>query len=352
MGYLHRRDALRELLGRRGLDALLVTSPTNRYYLSGFELHDVQFNESAGTLVITSSGRDWLLTDSRYLEAARKLWPEDRIFIYKADRARGIAHVLGRCGSRIGFESGCLDFRTARRLAETVRLEACDGLVEKLRVHKDAEEREALKKSYALNHAMLAWVRGALCEGMTERELAWAIERYFRENGAEELAFSSIVAFGANAALPHALPSDRPLAPETAVLLDVGCRVDGYCSDQTRTFWFGETPGDFFRVTHELVARAQESVLTCMEPGLPLAELAKKASDVFESAGQLDHFTHGLGHGVGLDTHEPPSFSTRARGVLEPGMTVTVEPGLYYPGKLGVRLEVTVLVEENGVTIL
>ncbi len=352
MGYQQRRDALRELMGQRSLDALLVTSPSNRYYLSGFELHDVQFNESAGCLVITSSGKDWLLTDSRYIEAARQFWPEERIFIYKADRAAGIARILGACGTKLGFESACLDARTARRLSERVRLVACDGLVEKLRVHKDKEEREALKKSFALNHAMLSWVQGAVREGMTERELAWAIERYFRENGAEELAFPSIVAYGANAALPHALPSERPLAPETAVLLDVGCRVDAYCSDQTRTFWFGEKPSDFFRVTHDLVAHAQETVLKAMEPGLPLARLAKLATSAFEKAGQLDHFTHGLGHGVGLDTHESPSFNTRAPGVLEPGMTVTVEPGLYYPGKLGVRLEVTVLVEEDGVTIL
>ncbi len=335
----------------RSLDALLVASPSNRYYLSGFELHDVQCNESAGCLVVTRSGRDWLLTDSRYTEAAQRLWDENDIVLYGRDRAGDIASLLGRCGSRIGFEAEAVSAAFAARLASRRRLEACDGLVERLRLHKDSDEVAALKRSFALNHAMLAWVPSILREGMTERELAWAIERYFRENGASELAFPSIVAFDGNAALPHAIPGETALTGDSGVLLDVGCRVDGYCSDQTRSFWFGGHPAERFARTREIVAEAQETVISRMEPGLPLAELAQLASGVFRREGVEEHFIHGLGHGVGLDTHEPPSFNTRAQGVLEPGMTVTVEPGLYYPGEFGIRLEVTVLVEENGVTV-
>lgn len=351
MSFRDRRNRLRELLAQRSLDALIVTSPSNRYYLSGFELHDVQFNESSGTLVICRSGRDYLLTDSRYEEAAGALW-NDELVIYKRNYIDSLNTILARCGSRIGFESRSVSAHQAGLMKRLRCLEACNGLVEKLRVHKDAEEVAALKKSFALNHAMLKWVPGVLEEGMTEKELAWKIECFFRENGASELAFPSIVAFGANAALPHAIPSDRKLTANTGVLLDVGCRVDSYCSDQTRSFWFGDRESDFFCLTRDLVARAQEEVIRHMEPGLPLAELAWKAQHIFEDAGVADHFTHGLGHGVGLDTHEPPSFSIHARGRLEPGMTVTVEPGLYYPDKLGIRLEVTVLVEEDGVLVL
>lgn len=351
MSFRDRRNRLRELLAQRSLDALIVTSPSNRYYLSGFELHDVQFNESSGTLVICRSGRDYLLTDSRYEEAAGALW-NDELVIYKRNYIDSLNTILARCGSRIGFESQSVSAYQAGLMKRLRCLEACNGLVEKLRVHKDAEEVAALKKSFALNHAMLKWVPGVLEEGMTEKELAWKIECFFRENGASELAFPSIVAFGGNAALPHAIPSDRKLTANTGVLLDVGCRVDSYCSDQTRSFWFGDRESDFFCLTRDLVARAQEEVIRHMEPGLPLAELAWKAQHIFEDAGVADHFTHGLGHGVGLDTHEPPSFSIHARGRLEPGMTVTVEPGLYYPDKLGIRLEVTVLVEEDGVLVL
>ncbi|MDO5535938.1 MAG: Xaa-Pro peptidase family protein [Desulfovibrionaceae bacterium] len=352
MSYSQRRERLRALLAERSLDALLITSPSNRYYLSGFELHDVQFNESSGCLVITRSGRDFLLTDSRYTEAASKFWPEDDIVIYRRDRARVVSDTLGRCGSRIGFETASVQADFADELRSLRCLEPCNGLVEKLRVHKDAEEVAALKKSFALNHAMLEWVHSVIREGMTEAELSWQIERYFREHGASELAFPSIVAFGGNAALPHAVPSDLALAEDTGILLDVGCRLDSYCSDQTRSFWFGEHPDELFVETRMLVAEAQETVIRHMEPGAPLSEVAQRANDIFAKAGVEDRFIHGLGHGVGLDTHEAPSFSCRAQGFLEPGMTVTVEPGLYYPGRLGIRLEVTVLVEENGVTVL
>ncbi len=352
MSYAQRRDRLRALLEQRGLDAMLVSRPSSRYYLSGFELHDVQFGESAGCLVITRSGRDWLVTDPRYEEAAARIWPEENIRIAPRDTAKVLGGLLARCGSRIGFEATALFAGPARELGARRCLEPCDGLVERLRVHKDAEEVAALEKSFALNHAMLAWVPDILKEGLTEAELSWQIERWFREHGASELAFPSIVAYGPNAALPHALPGPRPLMPETGVLLDVGCRVDAYCSDQTRSFWFGEKPSPLFRKTKDLVAEAQETVLRTMQPGMPLAEAAARANEVFRREGVEHLFIHGLGHGVGLDTHEEPSLSTRAKGFLEPGMTVTVEPGLYYPGQCGVRLEVTVLVEEKGVRVL
>ena len=352
MSHAQRRERLRELLAERSLDALLISNPSNRFYLSGFELHDVQFNESSGFLVITRSGKDYLLTDPRYQDAARQFWPEEGLVIYRRNFVETLKQILADSGARIGFESRSMTAEMARTLAADRPLEACNGLVEQLRLHKDAEEREALKKSFALNHAMLEWVPGILKEGMTEAELSWQIERYFREHGASELAFPSIVAFGANAALPHAVPSQRPLVPNTGVLLDVGCRVDSYCSDQTRSFWFGERESDLFARTRDLVAEAQKAVLDRMEPGLPLAALAHYAQEVFRKAGVEEHFTHGLGHGVGLDTHELPSFHIYSEGTLEPGMTVTVEPGLYYPGQCGVRLEVTVLVEENGITVL
>ncbi len=350
-----RREKLRRAMRARGLDALLISRAANRFYLSGFELHDPQCNESAGRLVITADGRDWLATDARYLDAAARLWDKERIFIYSGSGARDLHGLLRRCGSRVGLEADGVSLAFARELAAAgpgLFWEAADGLTEKLRLIKDPLEVAALEKSFALNHKLLEWVQGELTPGRSEAELSWEVERFFRENGASELAFANIVAVGKNAALPHAVPGRDRIAENCPVLIDVGCRVADYCSDQTRTFWVGDTPAPQFERALALVREAQEAALAAMRPGLPLRQAYALAREVFERAGEEKAFTHGLGHGVGLETHEAPSLSPRAEGVLEPGMTVTVEPGLYYPQWGGVRWEYTVLVEEDGVRIL
>jgi Xaa-Pro aminopeptidase len=359
--YAGRREALRRDMRRRGLDALLISRDANRFYLSGFELHDAQCNESSGRLVLTGDGRDWLATDSRYAEAAARLWDTERIFIYKDD-VRDIASLLRRCGSRIGIEVRGVSLAFARALggAGGLFLQAADGLVEQLRSIKGPEEIAALSASFALNHKMLGWLERMLSEarlapGLREADLAWSIERFFRENGASELAFPVIAAAGRNAALPHAIPGDDRLEEGTVLLIDVGCRVDDYCSDQTRTFWMGEKSGPaysrFARV-YDLVHEARQEALAVMRPGVTGREAYAAARAVLEKAGEAHAFTHGLGHGVGLETHEAPSLNFRDERPLEAGMVVTVEPGLYYPDWGGVRLEYTVLVEEGGVRIL
>ena len=321
--YAARRDRLRQLMRARGLDALLVSHAANRFYLSGFELHDVQLNESAGRLVICADGRDWLCTDARYKDAAARLWDEDRILIYGPDAATEIGQLMRRCGSRLGLEAEIVSLNFARSLGRAVgrgaHLQAADGLVEELRVIKDADEIKALERSFALNHAMLRWLEESqLQPGRSEAELAWAIEKYFRDNGASELAFPSIVAVDQNAALPHAIPGEKKLPDNGLVLVDVGCRVDGYCSDQTRTFWVGDAPHKEFRETMKLVRDAQQAALDKMRPGLPLHEAYTLARGVFEKAGVEAWFTHGLGHGVGLETHEAPSLGHGGHGGARP----------------------------------
>ncbi len=351
--YARRREKLRELLRKNKLDALLVSHAANRYYLSGFELHDCQCNESAGRLIITADGKDWLCTDSRYADAAKRLWDPSRIFIYGGDAA-GQIHGLLRdsIGGVIGVEACCVNMRFYQRLAEGLRLEAADGLVEELRVIKDAEEIAALEKSFALNHALMRWIPQQCRAGRTEQELSWEIEKFFREGGASALAFENIVAVGRNGALPHAIPGADAVTENCPVLVDVGCRVDGYCSDQTRTFWAGPAPTPEFTRTLELVQRAQRAALDMMRPGVILCDVYRAARTVFECAGVEAFFTHGLGHGVGLETHEAPSLNSRAEAPLRKGMVVTVEPGLYYPQWGGVRWEYTVLVEDEGVRVL
>lgn len=349
-----RRERLRRAMHARRLDALLVSRAANRFYLSGFELHDPQCNESAGRLIITADGRDWLATDSRYLDAARRLWDNERIFLYGADAAADLHGLLRRTGSRIGLEAQGVSLAFARALTRMPGLwcEAADGLVEKLRRTKDAREVAALEKSFALNHRLMRHIEKELEPGRSEADISWRIERFFRENGASEMAFASIVATGPNAALPHAIPGHDVVGENCPVLVDTGCRLDGYCSDQTRTFWVGPAPTDTFRRALDLTRQAQAAAINGMRPGLPLKDAYALAHAVFAAAGEEKAFTHGLGHGVGLETHEAPSLSPRAQGVLEPGMVVTVEPGLYYPQWGGVRWEYAVLVEEDGVRVL
>lgn len=356
--YAQRRERLRALLGRRNLDALLVCHAANRFYLSGFELHDSQPDETSGFLLITRDGVDWLATDSRYVEAAARLWPKDKIFVYK--RPTGISSLLPMCGAVIGIEAKAASWEFTRKLAHCSAGQFCllpvEGLVEELRIVKQPCEIDALKKSFRLNHAMLDWLNAELesgrFTGISEKELAWEIEKFFRENGAQELAFATIAAAGKNGALPHAGPGDDPVIQNGPLLIDVGCRVDDYCSDQTRVYWLGSDPSQEFSMALRLVREAQEAAFAIMRPGVACADVYRAAYAVFEGAGVAEAFTHGLGHGVGLETHELPSLSPTSGQNLAEGMVVTVEPGLYYPEWGGIRWEYTVLIEKDGIALL
>lgn len=344
-----RREKLRALMDEKGIDALFISHEANRYYLSGFELHDGQKNEYAGYLLITKDGKDWLFTDSRYWDAAKRLWDESRIFIYRATAAASInAHIKQLGYKRVGFEARTIPYAFHKVFAEGLTCVEGDGLVEQLRVIKDAHEIECLKKACALNHKLMQWVPSVCRPGRTERAVAWDIEKFFRDNGASELAFASIVAVGKNAALPHAIPGDTVITEECPVLIDVGCRLDDYCSDQTRTLWVGSNPTDEFKRTMEFVRTAQDASIAAMEPGMPAKEAHAVAANVFADAGVAEYFTHSLGHGVGLETHEAPSVNSRSDAVLQPGMVVTAEPGLYYPEWGGIRWEHMVLITEDG----
>ncbi len=352
--YTQRREALRKKMAVAGLDALLISHAANRFYLSGFELHDPQCNESAGRLIITQDGKDWLCTDARYWDAARRLWDEERIFIYGGDAAGEMRSLLkDKVQGRIGVEKSIVSAQFYQKLSLGLSLSSAQNLVESLRVIKDAHEIKRMEKSCELNHRLMEWVYTQLHVGRSEADLSWAIEKYFREHGASELAFSNIVAVGPNAALPHAIPGETCISDNSPVLIDVGCRLEDYCSDQTRTFWVGDsdTPVHFM-LTQQLVRTAQEAAIAAVKPGAVCSDIYNVARQVFEEEGVAEAFTHGLGHGVGLETHEAPSLSPRCHTVLKPGMVVTVEPGLYYPEWGGVRREFMVLVEEEGCRIL
>jgi Xaa-Pro aminopeptidase len=348
-----RREALRQRLSGSSLSGLLVSHAANRFYLSGFERADPQCNESAGLLLVTAAGGDWLLTDARFGDAAARVFPAERVLVYGQPKLDEIRRFLkDKCPSDLGFEAAGMSFALHARLSGEIGLVPTGKLVEDLRMIKDEDEIARMRRSAALNHAVFAQVPELLVPGLSERELAWELEKRFRERGAEELAFAIIAAVGRNAALPHAVPGDDHIREGLPVLVDMGCRLDAYCSDQTRTYWVGKGPSDRFMRTLDLVREAQEAAIARIRPGLPISGAYLAAAEVFDKVGMAERFTHGLGHGVGLETHEPPSISTRSEGEFRPGMIVTAEPGLYDPAWGGVRWEHMVLVTEDGCEVL
>lgn len=351
--YQARRERLRRVLHDKGIEALIVSHAANRYYLSGFELHDPQCNESTGWLVILASGEDCLFTDPRYTDAAKRVWDENELYIYNADKFKLVADTLkGKGLSNVAFEPRAMHLFDHDKLAERLSLRSVDNLVEELRIIKDADEIRRMEASMDLNHRVFEYIETQLVPGRTEEEISWDIEKFFRENGAEGMAFSSIVGVGPNAALPHAIPGKTKLRDNEMVLIDTGCRFMKYNSDQTRTFWVGDTPSARFQETMSLVREAQQAAIDIIRPGLAFGEAYRVSRAVFERAGVADLFTHGLGHGVGLETHEPPSLSRMASGELKEGMVVTVEPGLYDPAWGGIRWEYQVLVTKDGCKVM
>ncbi len=354
--FLERREKLRALFPEKGLSALLVSHAANRFYLSGFELHDPQCNETAGWLLITKDeggATDLLLTDPRYEDAAKRLWPEEQIYIYSsAGRDKTRQFIKSRVGGTIGVESRSLNIETFRFLAQDLALEPTVGLVEQLRIIKEPEEVITLERSISLNHQVMRRAPDMLVPGTTEMDVSWEVEKAFREIGATELSFPSIVAVGPNAALPHHIPGHDVVGRNSLVLIDCGGRFENYCSDQTRTFWVGDKVPDRFTRTREYVQEAQNKAIESIRPGVPIADVYKVARNCFASHSVETRFTHALGHGIGLETHEPPSVGPNTPGELQAGMVITVEPGLYYPDWGGIRWEFMIHVTEEGARIL
>jgi Xaa-Pro aminopeptidase len=330
----------------------------NRRYLSGFTGEDGQCDESAGALFITSE-RQLLATDSRYETQAQTEAGVFEIYCYDKGLDTSLPDILGDLGTeRLGFESlklSVLQFRKfedqLKKADMTVQLVPTENLVEGLRMTKEPVEIEAILKSLSVAEQAFEGLLNILSPGQQEKELAWAIEKGLRESGAESVAFPPIVATGPNAALPHAVPTDRVLREGEPLLFDWGARLNGYCSDVSRTWVLGR-PDDTFLKVYQIVRDAQAMATDAMKPGLSTQEVDRIARDHIASQGFKDHFGHALGHGVGLATHEKPGLSPLRPTNLEVGMITTVEPGIYIPGWGGVRLENMVVVRDGGAEVL
>jgi Xaa-Pro aminopeptidase len=355
-----RLAAVRNLLAAQGLDGFLVTNPDNRRYLSGFTARDGLLTESSGSLLIT---RDTalLFTDFRYLEWARAEVSDFDILIYQTGLGTLLAEQLGALKiGRLGFESFAVTFGQYQRLtraAAEAGLEVAwlptEGLLSGLREVKQEAEVAAMRAALALTEEVLTAVLAWLSPGMSERQVAWEIERRLREAGAEALAFPVIVAAGANSARPHHHPGDYLIREQEPIIIDMGARLAGYCADLTRTVTLGEPPARF-REIYTLVRQAQARAEAGLRAGMESLAGDALAREVIVQAGYGEAFGHSLGHGVGLAVHEAPSLSPvqERSTILKAGSIVTVEPGIYLSGWGGVRLEDMVRLEPGGAAVL
>jgi Xaa-Pro aminopeptidase len=353
-----RVDKVRASLAKNQLDALMVSIQENRYYLSGFTGEDTQFDESAGFLII-SEKHQILATDSRYELQAKEQAGGYEVFCYKKSlekelpkiiKARGIRR-LGFEGNRISHKNYSLYTQAFRKLAAPVEMISTENIVETLRRVKSEAEIQRTVNALQLAEKAFFQVLGRIRPGLTEKEVAWEMEKTMREAGAQSLSFPVIVASGPNSALPHAIPTDRKLQPGEPVLIDWGARLAEYCSDTTRTIILGK-PDEKFMHVYETVVTARDTAASSIKAGASGTAVDKVARDIIEKNGFAGKFGHSLGHGTGLAVHEGPRLSPLKDDHLETGMIVTVEPGIYLPGWGGIRMENQVVVRSDRAQVL
>jgi Xaa-Pro aminopeptidase len=348
---------LRRLIKAQGLDGLLVTLPANRRYLSGFTPDDGQIGESSGSLLVTQT-EALLLTDFRYELTAREQAVYCNVGIYQQGLAAELQDLAQHLRiKRLGFEDAALLVSQHQRLATAlagVELVPTRDLVAGLRLRKDPAELASLERSLALMEQVLDRVLDGDLVGQSERQLALRLVREVEDLGGEGPSFPPIVASGPNAAEPHAEPGERLIQAGETVIFDVGAKLEGYCSDISRTVVAGglEHADQRFGEVYATVRRAQLKALEGIRPGMTGQEADALAREVIREAGYGERFGHSLGHGVGLYIHEGPSLSPRSTDVLQAGMVFTVEPGIYLPGWGGVRLEQMVVLEAKGCRLL
>ena len=317
---------------------LLVTSLVNVRYLTGFV-------SSNAVVLVDPAGEATLFTDFRYAEAAAHV---DGVTFEELPRALFVALSERLSGRTIGVEASHLSLANADVLRNgDVQLVATAGAVETLRAVKDEGELEVMRRAAAISDRVFEELARERFVGRTETELAWWIEQAWHEAGADGASFSAVVAAGENGARPHASPRDVAIPEGTLVVVDAGCALEGYASDCTRTFFTGEPTGRI-REVYDLCLMGQLDGLAAIAPGAHGRDVDAASRVAIGEAGLADRFGHGLGHGVGLEVHELPTLRPESDSVLAPGNVVTVEPGLYLPGELGVRIEDMVVVTENG----
>lgn len=353
MDWKSRLQKLRQKLAEREVDAFLISQAENRYYLSGFDGSD-------GFLLITP--QDTILaTDSRYIEQAGRQAPDYQIFQITNNIADWFPRlVAGLNLKKLGFEPGDITFARYQQLTDALdkaksrlKLVSVDRLVESLRAVKEPEEIELITRASAITDSAFEYIESIIQIGLSEKEVAWGIEKFIREESGQDIAFDFIVASGANSALPHAQPSQHAIAAGEPIVIDIGARIEGYRSDLTRTICLG-SHDDTFNKVYDTVLRAQLAAIAAIKERMTGDEADNSARKVVEQAGygKGEAFGYALGHGVGLAIHELPRLGPNSKEQLVNGMIFTIEPGIYLSGWGGVRIEDTVVMESGKIRVI
>ena len=321
-------------------EPLLVSNLVNVLYLTGLS--------SSNAVLLIEPDAAKIFTDFRYAERARAIPGVELV----QTRRNIYLQLPSLISGRIGFEPSSLTYDRYATLTEGgLELVPRKGLVEGLRAVKDENELDTIRRAGAATSEAFARIAEEPFVGRTERDLAWRMEELFHELGGEDLAFPVIVAAGANGGSPHAVPGDRPIEPGQTVTIDAACRIGGYASDCTRTYLTGDVL-DELRHAYDVVLEAQLAGLAAVRAGADGVAVDRAARDVIDAAGFGELFGHGLGHGLGLEVHEAPYLNVEFPSTLEAGNVVTVEPGVYFPGKGGIRIEDLVIVTDDGAEVL
>ncbi len=343
-----RQRALGQRLEQAGLDALLVTHPPNVRYLTGFS--------GSTSLLLVGRGEATLVVDPRYeVQAPDETAGAARVEVAPRSLWEGLGRVVSAIGPAVlGFEADRVSVRTAERInaLKLLRVDATEGQVETLRASKDAGEVDAIRRAAALANDAIRHTLQSVGPGQTERAIATRLEAALRERGSEWHPFQTIVASGPRSALPHATASDRAVETGDLLLLDFGATVDGYCADLTRTVVVGRRADPRQRDCYDAVRSAQGAAIDGIRPGMSCRDADALARSRLEAAGFGAAFRHSLGHGLGLEVHEDPRLAPTAEGRLPAGAVVTIEPGVYFEGWGGVRLEDDVFLSTDGPTLV
>ena len=332
-----------ERLEDYGLDAMLVTSESGELYALGFH--------GEGLLLITKDGGHYS-TDGRYIEAAREEVTGVEVKCVGGEFTHlNLARAFIEANNlhNVGFESSAMTVDEHRRYAQELPciLTPAQSLLDDLRAAKDEEELEAMKKAQKITDDAFRAVLSFIRPGMTELEVAARLVYEMLRMGAEKVSFDPIVAAGPNGSRPHAVPGDRVIEQGMFVTMDFGCKVDGYCSDMTRTVAVGQPDEEMERV-YETVLAAQKAGINAARAGVTGREIDAAARRVIEEAGYGEYFSHSFGHSLGIDIHESPNASPREQKEMPVGAVISAEPGIYIPGKFGVRIEDVLILKEGG----
>ena len=352
MDFHARQQKLREHLATTRFDGLLISHLPNIRYLCGF-------TGSAGLLLVEEAGSVFF-TDVRYDTQAHEEVKAAKVVIARKSVLPSLGDFLGARHKRargwtIGIEAEHFTVAEKKRFTKVtpsgIALKDAPSIVERARMVKDDDELQRIRAAVALGAKLFERALEVLRPGVKEIEVAGEMEHAARRGGAEEMSFPTIIASGARSALPHGRASSQPITAGGFVVCDFGVILSGYCSDQTRTVWIGSAPQDALQA-YEAVKEAQQAAINAVRPGIPVGEVDAAARKVLRKAGLGRYFTHSTGHGVGLEIHESPRVADGQREILQPGMVITIEPGVYFPGKWGVRIEDMVAVTAGGCEVM